>query len=261
MPSRASTPIDPTFADHLQRRYLVDRPTPGIRPWVALNMVSSIDGAIADADGRSGGLSGPADKMVFRLMREWADVILVGAGTVRAENYGPAVLDEAAQKRRLHGGRPPLPRLAVVTASGNLDRTSRLFGALDGDQELDLPPDPTRPMVCTSTERASEVVSLLGARSEVLAIPGDIPSGAIAALHERGFARVLCEGGPTLNAALFATDTIDEVCLTLSPVIVGGAGGRVLGENKARVSAAPMNLCHAESHDEFFLLRYVRRGA
>ncbi len=95
-------------------------------PWLRVNFVSSLDGAVA-VDGRSGGLGTPADKQVFGLLRELADVILVGAGTARTENYGGARTSEALRERRAAAGLSPVPPIAVVTASGNLDPGMRLF--------------------------------------------------------------------------------------------------------------------------------------
>ncbi|HEV2368778.1 MAG TPA: dihydrofolate reductase family protein, partial [Acidimicrobiales bacterium] len=96
------------------------------RPFVRANMISSIDGSIT-VGGRSGRLGGPADRNLFMLLRSLADVVLVGAGTARAERYGPARLSADHRARRVERGQAPVPVLAVVTASGQLDWASPFF--------------------------------------------------------------------------------------------------------------------------------------
>ncbi len=212
----------PLSAAELARLYLDPAPprTPKAgRPWVVCNMVASIDGAVTDAEGRSGGLSNDDDRAVFRLLREAADVVLVGAGTARAENYGPARLSDEATARRLAAGRTALPRLAVVTGRVDLAPGARLFE--DGTQ---------RPLVITSAAGAARASQLPGA--DVLAA-GETEvdlDRALRALHEAGHRVVLCEGGPALNASLFALGAIDEVCLTVAPTMVGGGAGRLLAD-------------------------------
>ncbi|MDP9407702.1 MAG: dihydrofolate reductase family protein, partial [Actinomycetota bacterium] len=109
----------------LVEAYRVDPPPPG-RAHVRAGFVSSADGA-AELAGHSEGLSGPADKRVFHLLRGLADVVLVGAGTARREGYGPVRLAAAVQDRRRAEGQAPLPPLAVVTARLELDLESALF--------------------------------------------------------------------------------------------------------------------------------------
>ena len=89
-------------------------------------MISTLDGAIT-LNGRSGMLGGPADRRVFQALRSLADVILVGAGTARAEAYGPVVLAPEVRELRERRGQAPVPPIALVTRSGNLDWSSPLF--------------------------------------------------------------------------------------------------------------------------------------
>ncbi len=121
----------PTYADavDLHAAYAY----PDRRPWVRANMVSSADGAVT-LEGRSGGLSGAADREIFALLRSLSDVILVGAGTVRAEHYGPAEPSSAHAEpssehaeERAGRGAPPAPVIAVVSQRLELDPAAPLF--------------------------------------------------------------------------------------------------------------------------------------
>ncbi|MGK2930407.1 MAG: dihydrofolate reductase family protein [Acidimicrobiales bacterium] len=209
------TDVDPV------RTYLAGhRPAPASRPWVALGMITSLDGATA-ADGRSGSLGGPADKAVFRAVRAMADVILVGAGTVRAEGYGPVRISEEAQAARLEAGRSPGPaRLAIVTASLELDLAAPLFTA-SGDE---------RPLVFTTTDADEGRVRAVAEHAEVRRCgTGRVDVvAAMASLGGDGHRIVVCEGGPTLNGALCRAGVVDEVCLSVSPLVVGGSSNRMV---------------------------------
>mgnify|MGYP003288305023 CR=1 FL=1 len=178
-----------------------DPPVADGRPGIRFNMIASVDGATA-VDGVAGGLANKADQDLFHLLRSLADVVLVAAGTVRAEGYGPS--------------RVPI---AVVTRSCNLDWESRFFTAQNA-----------RPVVVTvatapaeARARAAEVADVVVAGERDV----DLPS-AVDALGERGWRKVLCEGGPTLNGQLAAAGLLDELCLTLSPLLVGGDAKRLL---------------------------------
>ncbi len=223
------------------------RPVPADRPWTLVNMVASIDGAI-EVEGRSGGLGSPADKEMFHALREVPDVILAGAGTVRAENYGPVQLDEAAQARRIARGQRPLPRLAVVTARAHLDPRSRLFS------------DPTqRPLIITSAHAPSEAVDRLRDVADIV-IAGSTQVAlrdAFAQLRHGGANVVLCEGGPTLNDHLLAADLVDEWCQTIAPVLTGGNAARGAHGTSTGVTVN-LPLVRILHEDGVLLLRYAR---
>jgi len=186
------------------------------RRHLRLDFVSSLDGAV-ELHGRSGPLGGGADRAAFLAMRAVADVVLVGAGTVRAEGYGPVGLDEDARGRRLRRGQAEIPALAVVTARGALDPDARIFGGK------------RRVLVLTSAAAA-------GVNPELTRVADVVVCGddrvdlrlALSALAGRGLTRVLCEGGPELTRSLLIAGVVDELCLTFSPV-VAGAGHRGLG--------------------------------
>lgn len=202
------------------------RPPHAHRPWVVVNMVASLDGAIA-VDGRSGALGGPADKAMFAALRAIADVILVGAGTVRAERYGPPRPSDEARAARVARGQDEAPRLAVVTRSLDLDPRARLFA------EAETPPY----VVTTTSAPPDRVASLDTVATVVAAGDGEVDlSAALARLAADGAQVVLCEGGPSLNADLLAAGCIDEWALTVSPLVVGGSAGR------ATAGAAPPDL-------------------
>lgn len=218
------------------------------RPWVIANFVSSLDGAIA-VDGRSGPLGGPADKRVFRSIRAVADVILVGAGTVRAENYGPPALTEELRSQRQARGQTELPRIAVVTASLNLDFASRLFA----DPEL-------RPIVITDSVADPDLRDRAGDVADVVVTASDNGidlAVALDELHKLGAEVVLCEGGPTLAGQLAAAGLVDELCLTLSGALVGGTSPRVLNGPTLN-PIQRMTLARIIEADGLLFLRHVR---
>jgi 5-amino-6-(5-phosphoribosylamino)uracil reductase len=224
------------------------RPPLPHRPWLLVNMVSSLDGAIA-VDGRSGGLGGPADKEVFHALRGVADVILVGAGTVRAESYGPPRPSEATKTARVARGQAATPRLAIVTRSLDLDGSRRLF------QEA---PEP--PIVITSTAADDERRAALSTSAEILIAGRDQVDLAesLRQLGAQGVSVVLCEGGPALNGDLIAGDLIDEWNLTLSPQLVSGGDGRA----SRGPTAAPSGLALRRLLEADGVLRgaWARRG-
>lgn len=193
------------------------RPAPPGRPWVLANMVTSLDGA-ATLDGRSGGLGGPGDRAAFGAIRAVADVIVVGAGTVRAEGYRPPRAADAVQAARVARGQGPLPRIAIVSGRLDLDPGAEVFGAGD-------------PLVVTHAGADGARRAALGAVAEIVEAGATNvdPAAALAALAERTGARVvLCEGGPSLLGTLLDADLVDELCLTLAPCVVGGDAPRLV---------------------------------
>jgi riboflavin biosynthesis pyrimidine reductase len=176
-----------------------------------VNFVSSADGAVT-IDGASGGLGGPGDRRVFQLLRDLADVILVAAGTVRNEGYGYPRFPAERRDRRQATGRAEWPTFAIVSRRLDLDLSSSLF--------VD---PPVRPVVLTGPDSPADRRAELERCAEVMVVD-DLSSG-VARLHRRG--PILCEGGPHLFAALVGAGLVDELCLTLSPVLAGPGPGRI----------------------------------
>jgi riboflavin biosynthesis pyrimidine reductase len=201
---------------------------------VRANFVSSLDGAVT-VSGRSAGLSSEADRALFRLLRRLADVVLVGAGTVRTENYGGA--------KPVDGHAPPI---AVVSRSLDFDTTSRLFT------------DTTvRPIIVTCAASPDAVRRRLAEVADVI-VAGDAEVDlreALDLLAERGLGRVLCEGGPHLLGSLAAAGALDELDLTLAPMIAGGTAGRIVAGYLPEV-VEPMHLVHVLEADGHLFLRY-----
>lgn len=225
------------------------RPAPVGRPWVMASMVSSLDGATAVA-GRSGSLGGAPDREVFRAVRAVADVVLVAAGTVRAESYGPIRLSDEAVAARVAVGRTPgPPRLAVVSASLDLD----LARAADG---------PVRPLVLTTEDADTGRRAVLEAVAEVRAHgTGQVDlATALAGLRADGAGIVVCEGGPSLNAALVEADVVDEWCVTLAPALVGGDSARlVAGAPQFGATGQALELVSLLEAEGALLGRWLRR--
>ncbi|MGH3767096.1 MAG: dihydrofolate reductase family protein [Pseudonocardiaceae bacterium] len=219
-------PVDPVDLDAAY----ADLPVAAGRPAVRLNMIASLDGA-ATVDGLSGGLGGAADHRVFAVLRGLADVVLVAAGTVRAEGYGPSKVP-----------------LAIVTRSCALDLDSPLFtgGA--------------RPIVLTVATAPPQAVAAARDVADVL-IAGERSVDLQAALHQlgqAGYRSVLAEGGPSLNAQLAAADLIDELCLTVAPCLVGGDSRRILAGPPAGLTGFAL---HTLCEDGGYLFLRLRRAS
>jgi len=163
-------------------------------------MVTSLDGAATGADGKSGSINNEVDRAVFALLRRQADAIIVGAGTARTEGYRPT-------------GRP----LVVVTHSGQLPE--RLRGAEPG--AVLLATHRAAPLLGAAVDELGDHVLLLG--DDAVDVTALRP-----ALAERGFTRLLTEGGPSLLADLVAAGVVDELCCTVVPRLVAGEPRRIL---------------------------------
>ncbi|MFF2372647.1 pyrimidine reductase family protein [Agromyces sp. NPDC058110] len=215
-------------------------------PMVRMNFVASIDGAVT-LDGRSGGLGDASDRLAMQAMRTLADVVLVGAGTVRAEGYGGLSVDEAdAAWRRAHD-LDDQPRVAVVSSRLDLDPRHPFFAKAV-----------RRPMVVTHAASPEPRRAALAEVADVLVCGSAAVDLAAArrSLAAGGLTQVLCEGGPHLFGALLDADLVDEVCLSLSPTLVGGTAGRIV--RGAPELARPMRLVHALPAGDLLLLRYAR---
>ncbi|WP_425307429.1 pyrimidine reductase family protein [Ammonicoccus fulvus] len=228
--------------------YDVPRPHPEGRAWTMANMVAGLDGTAA-VGGRVGPLSEGPDVELFRLMRALADVVVVGAETVRKEGYGPVRLPEERQAARVATGRTPLPPLAVVTRSLDLDWESALFSEAG-----------TPTMVITCAAAPADRLARARDHAEVLVVGEEsVDLGAmLQELLGRGFSTVLCEGGPTLLGRLAASGLLDELCLTLTPLMGGDPLPVALTPEGGGTSA--YQLRHSLVHDSTLFLRYEAAG-
>jgi len=226
---------------------ILDLYTQRDHPSVRVNFVSSLDGA-ATLKGLSEGLSGSEDKRVFGILRALCDALLVGAGTVRNERYRAVRLSPERRAWRLEHGLAEYPPLVVV--SGLLD--------LDPDHPA-LADAPVRPAVLTCADSPAEGRKALSAVADVLVHgTGTVDlAGGLAELRERGLAQILSEGGPHLLGALTAADLVDELCLTMSPLLAGPGASRITA-GLATPEARPLLLRHILSGDGQLLLRYSR---
>jgi riboflavin biosynthesis pyrimidine reductase len=221
------------------------------RPWVVVNMVASADGSAIGPEGLSGGLSSPTDKAIFFALRGVADVIVAGSSTVIAEDYGPARPSPEVVDQRRARRQPDRPRIAVVTASLLIDPDRRLF--------TESPPD-ARPIVLTTERSDAGRKARLATVADLHAAGGDAVDWeqALAVLAETaGAGVVLCEGGPTVMGQLVAADLIDELCLTITPVVVAGPGPRIARSLDASPPRA-LALDRVLAKDGHLFLRYLR---
>ncbi len=191
------------------------------------NLVTTVDGAVAGPDGSSRSISTPLDQRVLVLLRSLADVVLVGAGTARAEGYGRLRVRPALRSRRRDHGQAAAPTLALVTRSGRLPDAVGSPATEDADGRGGVV------AVTCAAVGADALGSLrrrLGADGVVVAGDDavDLPA-AVAALADRGLPRVLCEGGPALLGDVARAGLLDELCLTTSPALVAGDAPRALG--------------------------------
>jgi riboflavin biosynthesis pyrimidine reductase len=238
---RLSPSPDPTelSTDDLADAYATSADRP-----VRASFVSSADGS-ASLDGRSGGLGTTADRQVLAMLRDLCDVIFVGAGTARAEGYGPPPSTAERRARRAALGLSPVPRLAVVSARLELDPAAPLFQS-----------DP-RTIVVTHAAAPADRRQALEAVADVVVAGAERVDTrqALDLLSDRGLTRVLCEGGPTLAGTLLSAGRLDELCLTLSPLLAGGTGGRIL--HLAEAAPNGLELVHVLEEEGALFLRYA----
>ncbi len=225
------------------------RPAPAGRPWVMVNMIASTDGAIA-VDGLSEPLGNDADQAVFSAIRACPDWILVAAGTARIERYDLPRPSGRARSARAAAGRAERTRLAVVSATLNLDPELPMFS--------DRRPGEEPVLILTGQHAPADAVGRLESVAEVVSLDSVRPHPAqmLRELHRRGAQVVLCEGGPTLNAQFADAGLIDELCLSIAPLIAGGAGPRLTSGSNLE-SPVAMRLDHVLEAQDTLFTRYL----
>ena len=228
----------PTSPEELAAGLRLHELAPPGRPYLGVNMVSSLDGK-ATLDWRTKGLSSDVDRRLFHHLRTQADAVMVGAGTARQERYGRMTKNDELRQKRINEGLVPDP-LAVVVS-----------GRLDLPADLPLLNDPEQRVVI-ATGSDAELPGLQG-DVEYARVGDDLPR-LMGYLHERhGVRSVLCEGGPTLNSFLFAADLVDELFLTLNPKVLSGASALTIVAGRELVEPAEPDLVSvAEAGGELY---------
>ena len=214
------------------------------RSGVVFNFISSVDGS-ATVRGHSGGLSDPVDQRILRLLRRLADVLVVGAGTIRVEGYAGELLDDAGRAWRRANGKPERPAVAVVSGSLRLDPAAPFFTAA-----------PAPPLIFTTEHADPRKRAQLAEVAEIVIAGVDTvdPRHLVAELTDRGHSRIHSEGGPKLFGSFQESGVVDGLCLTLSPALVGGLGARVTAW--ADEHAVPLELLHVLRSGSMLFLRY-----
>lgn len=224
-------------------------PWPEEGRWVRAMMVTTLDGAAAGPDGLSGSISSDVDKAVFDAVRRLADAVLVGAGTIRAEKYGPMRAKPDDAERRALAGQAPAPVLAIVSGSLDLDWEDTLFTE-----------STMRPLIITGSAADPARIALAEQHCDV-ALTDDawVDAAAIMqVLEQRGLRRIVCEGGPTLLESVVEADLLDEADITISPMFAGTAH---TPRTPGLESTADFELQHVLHAESFLMLRYARRSA
>lgn len=217
---------DPSTPEGLRAAYAPPR-----LPWLRATMVASVDGAAQGGDGRSGTVNTDVDRDVFAMLRDLADVILVGAGTVRAERYGPVdtpiviVSGSGEVPVTARGGAPGAIRLATVPEAPFLDEARQLLG--------------------------EEHVHIVGQSPHSASVDLEALVGL---LRDQGHAQILCEGGPSLLGDLVRVGLVDELCHTTTPRLLAGDGRRILGGPAVDV---PLRLHALLEEDGTLLARWL----
>ncbi|MFD6640317.1 pyrimidine reductase family protein [Micromonospora chalcea] len=217
-------------------------------PHLRVNFVSSADGAVT-LDGYSAGLSGEPDKRVFGLLRMLCDALVVAAGTLRHEGYRALRLSPERRAWRRERGLAEFPTLVVVSGSLDLDPAQAAFADA-----------PVRPVVLTHADAVpppglTDVADLVRCGTGRV----DLAAG-LAELRRRGLDQVLCEGGPHLFGALTAADLVDELCLTVAPLLAGAGPGRITAGDASPPRHLPLRHVLAAA-DGVLMLRYARDPA
>lgn len=227
------------------------RPADPRAPLVRVNMVTTLDGRVVGGEGVSGDLGGDGDEQAFFAMRAMADAIVAGAGTVRAEGYGPMRPRPAhAARREADGLVGPAP-IVVVTGSVDLDVDAPLFAEAVA---------PT--IVLTTTDAPADRVAAVRRAGGVVVMAGegqiDLRAGLRALAEDHGLRHLLVEGGPALNGTLLAAGLVDELCLTVAPVVAGGDADRRVVDGLA--DRHDLSLTQVLRAGDELLLRYARRA-
>jgi riboflavin biosynthesis pyrimidine reductase len=184
---------------------------------VRANFATSLDGAITGPDGRSGSVNTVADHVVFELLRAVSDVVVVGAGTLRSEGYTALSVANRWHRTRSRLGLVDVLPLVCVSNSGEVPPRLRVA-----------PRGTVLMATHTGAPGLADAREVLG-EEQVLECGDEAVDDTrlVALLADRGWDRILTEGGPHLTGSMIAAGVLDEVCLSVTPVVVGGVGPRM----------------------------------
>ena len=236
-------PVAEVEADDVYRD---QRPPVGGRPWLMMNMVSTVDG-ITELDGGSGPLGSPGDKDIFGTIRTLPDIIMVGSATAVSEQYNPPSTSVSTKARRLANGAWPVARIAVVSSRLEFDLTLPMFQRPS-----------QRPLVITTVDADPLKLDQIAEHADLIRCgigSVDLPQ-AMREMNELGAQRVLSEGGPSLNGALLQDELVDEVFLSVAP-LMGGSNQRGIARGDIP-HIHELELRHVLTEDHFLFLRYTR---
>lgn len=220
---------------------------PNDRPFVFVSMISTADGRAA-REGRSATIGGDADLELLLELRAVADAVLIGTGTLRAEGYDRLVKREERRRRRVAAGLSPDPVAVILSRRFDVPWDAGLFRA---------PEQPVLVYTGLQTADAGEPPDV-PARVEVVRL--DVPglTEMLADLRARGVRALLSEGGPTMHGALHAAGVVDELFLTIAPVITGDDDEPNVVEGGRLPEAAELELVSVRSAGSEVFLRYGR---
>jgi len=214
---------------------------PASRPFVFVNFVASVDGR-ASLEGRAQGLGSPADTLMLTELRTIADALLIGSGTLRAEGYARLVANPDRVARRTAAGLPPTPTAVLLSRTLDLPWDAGLFKA------------PDQPVILYTG--ADGDVPAVPAPLEVVRVDTTTPAAALADLRARGVRALGCEGGPILLRALIAAGLVDELFLTVTPLVTGERGAPRVVEGEDLPVPVPVTLVWTLIHEGELYLRY-----
>ena len=212
------------------------------RPRVAVNYAVTADGAVSLEDGKSGGIGDDGDLAVFKALRDRVDAVLAGTSTVAVEGYHRIIRDPVRQEQRVARGLAPNPLAVLISRSGVLPLEAPMLN--DADQEIVA-------FVPTGTPQCSAL------NVEQVELASVTPTEALEHLGRRGVKSVRCEGGPKLVAALAAEDLIDDLFVTIAPILAGG-GAMGISNGPSLQSPAQLTLSHMAERNGSLFVRWTR---
>jgi 2,5-diamino-6-(ribosylamino)-4(3H)-pyrimidinone 5'-phosphate reductase len=220
------------------------------RPFVYINMATTVDGKITSAAREYPRFASEHDRRNMDILRARADAILVGAGTIRADNPSLLVRDDGLRQYRRSLGKPQGPMKVLVTAGASIDTDYRFFKEEDGGARL----------IATVEEASEENLAAFEGKAEVLKIGSgavDLP-GLLAELKRRGVDKLLAEGGGETNWRLIDDDLVDELFITVAPSLLGGrdAPTAVEGDGFTMERQIRMRLLEMRREEDEIFCRY-----